>query len=258
MESLFFGPTSALYGVYSPARADKDRAMGIVLCYPFGQEYMRAHRPLRQLANSLAEMGYHVFRFDYSGSGDSAGDMTEITPQHWINDTSLAIKELRDIAALDSIALVGLRLGSLIATAAAGMSRDIDKMVLWDSITDGSSWLQQLTAGQVKAPIDAGETNFIEPNGTLHLNGFAMPPPFQAGLLSLQMESMDISSVGAVLQIASHETPASSQLRDSWSSRHNFSYQHCAAPHDWNYVDNIGSILLPQPILAAIKGWFSS
>jgi pimeloyl-ACP methyl ester carboxylesterase len=257
MESLFFGPSSDLYGVYSPARADKDRALGIVFCYPFGQEYMRAHRPLRQLANNLAEMGYHVLRFDYRGSGDSAGTMTGITPQDWINDTLLAIKELRDIAALDSVALIGLRLGSLIATAAAGKCRDISKLVLWDSIIDGKDWVQQLLAGQEVLQIDAGKTNFIEPDGTRHLNGFAMPLAFQRGLTELRMEALDISSVGAVLQIASHETPTSNQLRDSWSSRHNFSYQHCAAPHDWNYVDNMGSILLPQPIMAAIKSWFS-
>ncbi len=257
MESLFFGTATGLYGVYSAARPDNDRAEGIVICYPFGQEYMRSHRPLRQLANSLAEMGYHVLRFDYRGSGDSAGDMTGVTPQHWVADTVLAIEELRDIAAIDNVALIGLRLGGLIAPAAGAGCRDISKLVLWDPITDGGNWAKELCAGQKELAIEAGATNFIAPDGTLYLNGFAMPAEFRRGLADLRIPSMNVSAVGSILHLASHENPSSHELRDHWSSRSTVSYQHCPAPHDWNYVDHIGSIMLPQPIIAAIKGWFN-
>ncbi len=257
MESLYFGTASGLYGVYSAARADVDRAEGIVICYPFGQEYMRAHRPLRQLVNSLAEMGYHVLRFDYRGSGDSVGDMAGLTPRDWIDDTVQAIEELRTIAALDTVALIGLRLGGLMASAAAISCRDITKLVLWDPIIDGGLWTQALCAGQPETDIAAGETNFISPDGTLYLNGFSMPMEFRRGMEGLQLASMDITAIGSLLHIVSHESDASRLLRDHWADRRNVSYQHCPAPHDWNYVDHIGSILLPQPIIAAIKGWFS-
>ncbi len=45
----------------------------IVLCHPWGQEYLRAHRSMRQLGNLLAAAGHHVFRLDYFGTGDSGG-----------------------------------------------------------------------------------------------------------------------------------------------------------------------------------------
>ena len=48
MEAMFFGQSTApLYGVYHPANLSSDRMEGIVICPPFGQEYMRSHRALR-------------------------------------------------------------------------------------------------------------------------------------------------------------------------------------------------------------------
>jgi hypothetical protein len=143
------------------------------------------------------------------------------------------------------------------AAAAGANCRDISKLVLWDPITDGGLWARDLCAGQEALGVEAGASNFIAPDGTLYLNGFAMPAEFRRGLADLQIHSIDISSIGSVLHIVSHESPASNELREHWSSRRNVSYQHCPAPHDWNYVDHIGSIMLPQPIIAAIKGWFN-
>jgi alpha/beta superfamily hydrolase len=75
MTPLLFGSADApLYGVHHAPQAAPQRT-GIVLCYPFGQEYMRAHRACRQLAMLLAKKGYHVLRFDYSGTGNSSGDV---------------------------------------------------------------------------------------------------------------------------------------------------------------------------------------
>jgi pimeloyl-ACP methyl ester carboxylesterase len=258
MQSLFFGPSSRqLYGVYSPARADRERDEGIVFCYPFGQEYMRAHRPLRQLANDLANLGYHVLRFDYRGSGDSAGDMHDMTPDLWVEDTVLAIEHLRDIAALDSIAVVGLRLGSLLGTAAASQCRDITRLLLWDSVINGSSYVSELSQGLPRLTLEDGAANYIDATDCLHVNGFSMPLAFQQGLREMQLATLEINSIPAVLQLASHENAESEHLRKTWSGRRNVNYQLCPAPHDWNYVDHIGSILLPQPIMAAIRQWFS-
>ena len=78
MRPFYFGDSEeALYGVYhSPQGEHRDE--GVVLCAPFGQEAMRTHRALRQLATLLTKRGYHVLRFDYRGTGDSALDIYEV------------------------------------------------------------------------------------------------------------------------------------------------------------------------------------
>ena len=47
---------------------------GVVVCPPIGRDYLQAHYALRMLAETLAELGMCVLRFDYDGTGDSAGD----------------------------------------------------------------------------------------------------------------------------------------------------------------------------------------
>ncbi len=257
MESLFFGPSSApLYGVYCPARPDRDRGEGIVFCYPFGQEYMRSHRPIRQLAINLADMGYHVLRFDYRGTGDSAGELEGLEIADWVDDVKLAVEELRDMAATSKVSLIGLRLGSLVATVAACNHGGVANLVLWDPVSDGSEYLQELVSDLQKHDMSEAQANFIDQDEGIHLNGFTMPRKFQQSLGELALSNIDIGPLDSVLQLVSHENPGFSRLKAAWSANDNYTYQLEPAPHDWNYVDNFGSIMLPQPIMTAIKAWF--
>ena len=49
------------------------RETGVVLCAPFGCEWLWAHRMYRRLASALEAQGFAVLRFDYEGTGDSRG-----------------------------------------------------------------------------------------------------------------------------------------------------------------------------------------
>ena len=148
MTPLFFGDrTRRLFGVYSPGHAVGARARGAVLCAPWGPEYLRAHRSLAQLGKWLNEAGVHVLRFDWHGTGDSAGDMAEARLDGWVDDLHSAIDELKDTAGLQRVSLVGLRLGATLALrAAATRRRDIDGLVLWDPVMNGREHLAELRA----------------------------------------------------------------------------------------------------------------
>ncbi|MGB5325788.1 MAG: hypothetical protein WBN40_10245, partial [Pseudomonadales bacterium] len=75
MDSFFVGiPEKQIFATFLPARDAENIKGGVLLCYPFGQEYLRAHRAFRQLATMLSRSGFHVLRIDYPGSGDSFGD----------------------------------------------------------------------------------------------------------------------------------------------------------------------------------------
>src|SRR3954451_13983708 len=76
MTPLFFGSRARrLFGIYEPGRSGSRVPRAAVLCHPWGQEYIRAHRSMRRLANMLSATGRDTLRFDYFGTGDSAGDM---------------------------------------------------------------------------------------------------------------------------------------------------------------------------------------
>ena len=49
-------------------------SVGVVIVPPIGYEYWSSHRTLRTLAERLAEQGCSRLRFDFDGTGDSAGD----------------------------------------------------------------------------------------------------------------------------------------------------------------------------------------
>lgn len=148
MTPLYFGERSRrLFGVYSPGRAGAGRARGAVLCAPWGPEYLRAHRSLSQLGKWLNEAGVHVLRFDWYGTGDSAGDLREARLDGWLGDLHSAIDELRDTAGLPRVTLVGLRLGAaLAARAAAERRREVNGLVLWDPVLKGQEHLRELRA----------------------------------------------------------------------------------------------------------------
>ena len=116
MVPLYFGTSSArLFGVYHPAESAQHRSCGVVICPPFGHEYIRAHRLLRQLAVQLSRDGFHVLRFDYLGCGDSSGDPQTARPRSGRADIATAIDELRDTSEVRRVCLVGLRLGATLA-----------------------------------------------------------------------------------------------------------------------------------------------
>ena len=71
--ATWFGPEEGpLFGwLHWPD--DGTARAGVVVCPPSGYEAVCAHRTLRVVAERLAERGFAVLRFDYDGTGDSAG-----------------------------------------------------------------------------------------------------------------------------------------------------------------------------------------
>jgi uncharacterized protein len=143
---FFFGPSKRrLFGAYDPARAvNGANRGGAVICYPWGAEYLHAHRSIRQLAAKLSQNGFETLRFDYFGTGDSAGDMTDADFGGWKRDIETAIEELEELAGLKRVALVGLRLGANLAASVAARRRgQVEQLILWDPIVSGRTYLQQ-------------------------------------------------------------------------------------------------------------------
>jgi len=147
-EAFFFGPSNQqVFATYHPALGGGGQVL-TVICPPLFSDYMRTHLALRELAISLSERGQHVLRFDYRGTGDSFGEIGEVAVSDWIEDIALAVREGREISGSSAVRLLGVRAGALLACRSVGASSGVQRLVLWDPVPDGASYLQVLRRSQ--------------------------------------------------------------------------------------------------------------
>jgi len=119
---------------------------GVIICPPIGYEQLHSHRSLRHLAERLAQEEIPVLRFDWHGTGDSAG-VDEDTGRlaTWLANVRDAVQWMRRQLGCRQISLIGLRLGgSLAALAAAEL--EIDNLILWASVTKGRAYVREMKA----------------------------------------------------------------------------------------------------------------
>lgn len=144
MTPFFFGDADEqLYGVHHAPSA-QERAVGVVLCPPAPQEYMQAHWALRRLAILLAKEGFHALRFDYLGTGDSAGDVSRASIATWRENVRQAVRELVDLTGVRRVSLLGMRLGAAIAAEAVRPDLRLADLVLWEPVVRGRTYLADL------------------------------------------------------------------------------------------------------------------
>jgi alpha-beta hydrolase superfamily lysophospholipase len=153
---FFFGTSQRrLFGIHSPA-ASRGKPRAAVLCQPWGDEYIYAHRPLRQLAVRLAAAGIDILRFDYFGTGDSAGEEFDTSVAGMQADVLTAVETLNDLAATEKVTLIGLRAGANVAAGAvASMGAAVEALVLWDPILAGDPGGEGVPDGLPALDLDA-------------------------------------------------------------------------------------------------------
>lgn len=249
MNPFFFGNSKQpLYGVYHPPRAHTSRPTAVVLCYPLWQEYMRAHRAFRQLAMLLSKAGFSVLRFDYFGTGDSAGESDAGDVSRWTHDIATAIDELKDTAGVSKVSLVGLRVGASLAAAVAAERKDLDRIVLWDPVVAGKPYVEKMVLEQAGAGARRDATL-----GTIGIKGFPLTRRMREGLEGIDLQRLQPPASGRMIMTVSEERPEFVALRDALAGRRTgMTYRHIPSAGNWDEIDRFGSALLPQSIIQGI------
>ncbi len=147
MKPLWFGPEDRpLFGWLHLPEGGEARG-AVLLCPTIGIEAVNARYAYMYLADRLADAGLACFRFDYDGTGDSAGQQNDPNRvQAWLNSLHLAMELLRGLGT-DRIGVVGLRMGAtLLAESFGSGPAVVDDLVLWDPCASGRSFLREQSA----------------------------------------------------------------------------------------------------------------
>ena len=223
---LRFGPPGReLVGLHHRPAGPPAPGICYLLCNPFGQEAVRAHRVFRTLADRLARAGCHVLRFDYLGTGDSDGADEDGSLDAWTADVQRASDEIVRLSGQRDVAWLGLRLGaSVAALAAAAAARKPRRLVLWDPVVDGNAYLAELAAAHVSARRDAlgmrwdtdrAARERAADEARTEAIGYPLTPELKRQLGALSLASLRGAPADRITVVCARADGAAAHLRDA-------------------------------------------
>lgn|GEM_PF-1291822 len=156
-EPVLFG-SPCLHGMlYLPA--GKPRARILIVSSLF-EEKRCAHRALAACARALAGAGAAALIPDLAATGNSGGLPAEVCLDRWLADLRAADDFLR--ARADApLCVIGFRAGALLA-ARAGLAAG--RLLLWQPVLSGRSYLRQLRTRRMIQDAVTGEAPAVGPH----------------------------------------------------------------------------------------------
>ncbi|MFZ6766755.1 alpha/beta fold hydrolase [Undibacterium sp. Di26W] len=269
--SWFGDEASPMLGWYHPAKlrdAGGSRQCGVVLCPPFGHEYMVSYLAYRHLANQLARAGFDVFFFDYSNTGDAA-DVDVLTDRIglWQENIRQAAAQLRKMAGVQHIALFGLRLGGLLA---ASVAHEIDAraMLLMAPVISGRAYAREMLVlrnmssisdmNGLQADVDLDQAR--DPAHTVtddELTGYEFSAATRSSLGKLDLLKMPAPAMPVFIQARDDVSGQEAKLVNAW-------YHHDHALHVSDLpgyaammTEDAHDTVVPMAVWAAMQDWLS-
>lgn len=188
-------------------------AIGVVICNPFGYEAVCAHRSLRHVAEQAAAAGIPAMRFDYDGTGDSAGD--DLDPGRfaaWVGSVHKAVDALKRRASVEQVALFGLRLGVLVAAFTAGEREDIAGLLAFAPVISGKAYLRELKILQGALGLTPAPAELVTDATIQEALGFRITEETRAALQKADLAKQDRPPAPRVLVLDRDDLPAA----DKW------------------------------------------
>ncbi len=257
--AFYLGPPErALFGWFHAPTAPS-RGAAIVLCNPIGDDYVRAHRTLRHLAERLAAIGFAVLRFDFHGTGDSTGSERDAgRVAAWQQDVGLAVAEARRRSGCTTVGVVGLRLGATIA-ALAGVA--VESLVLWSPYTSGGAFVTESTQMHQMLKLLEPQSFSAQPpdwhSGGQEALGFLLTPDTVADLKRVDLLALDHPAAPHTLLIGASKLPsADDKLLAHLRTLGEVDYRHLPGHKFLTQINHHSD--LPEPIMAAIADWLSA
>ena len=184
-----------MFGWYHPTREER-RHCGVVLCAPFGHEYLVSYRAYRKLAEALAAAGFPCVHFDYEGCGDSVDSHTAGV-QTWRDNIVQAMQALRERSGVRTCALFGARLGGLLAVSVASQE-PVAALALLAPVVSGRAYVRELQAFARMSPITPS-SDPARSVGDEEFAGYRLGKDAQSDLAAIDLRKLSLQAETALL-----------------------------------------------------------
>ena len=176
----------------------------------FAEEMNMCRQMVAAQSRRFSEMGFGVLVFDYSGTGDSEGELCDVDWSQWRAEAEGLIRWLLQRGA-KTITLWGCRLGTLMAMDVAARPEFqpyIRQVLLWQPILSGKQFVKQflrhrLASGLWRDALDretpAGLYAQLQQGDRLEVSGYPIRYP-----LIEQIESLDLSAMAVASSFEVH------------------------------------------------------
>lgn len=126
-----------LVGVMHHGEGESPRAC-IILCHGYAGTKIGGSRRSVEFARLAAKHNISVFRFDFAGSGDSDGDLADLTLDGEIDDLQCAVSAVSSVKGIDTkrIGLVGHCMGAVTVVRTAARDPRVHRTVAWAPFTN--------------------------------------------------------------------------------------------------------------------------
>jgi pimeloyl-ACP methyl ester carboxylesterase len=259
VEPGFFGPEDRpLAGWLHRPQSASPAALGVVVCNPFGVELLNSHRSLRHFAVAAAERGFPALRFDYYGTGDSAGSSPDPGQVGaWIRSVGYAIDALKAVTGVEHVCLLGLRLGVTLAVAAARQFGEVAAFVGLAPVVSAKSYLREIRvmslAGTKKT---TPQWAVVEP-GMEEAGGFDLSAETRADLADLDLLEWEGTPAKRVLLIDRDDMRSNARLADHFQ-KNGARVDRFAVPGYAKMMVDPHFSVVPDAIIRTTMAWLES
>ena len=124
--------------LHTPDHVTGRKWPAVVFLHGFTGNKPESHRLFVLTARQLAQAGIGALRFDFRGSGDSAGDFSEMTISRELEDARAAVAFIRGQPNVDTqrVGLIGMSMGGMVSALLLGEDAGIPAAVLWCPVAD--------------------------------------------------------------------------------------------------------------------------
>lgn len=138
---ILINDNQKIFGViHRPLKSDSSPA--ILMCHGLAGNKIGRYRSYVTSATELVKKGFTVLRFDFRGSGDSEGELQDMTLTSAVDDTLIALNFLVQDPQVDPnrIGLFGRSFGGAVAVLAASHFKTAKSLALWAPIFHAKDW----------------------------------------------------------------------------------------------------------------------